>query len=66
MGGTVAHAKLGTVLNRSLLTATAAVFIAGPLAGAAAAQLDTVTDPITDLTCEEAKKTKDKLLIEEF
>jgi hypothetical protein len=70
MGGTVAHPKLSTVFNRSLLAASTAALIAGPLAAAGSAQsLDTVTGTtsnVVDLTCDEAKETKDLELIAEF
>ncbi|MPZ74495.1 MAG: hypothetical protein GEU74_14940 [Nitriliruptorales bacterium] len=66
----MAHPKLGSVAQRSLLAATSAALMAGPLAVPGAAQtLDTVTDSTTqvvDLTCKEAKQTEDKALIEEF
>jgi hypothetical protein len=70
MGGTVAHPKLATVFNRSLLAASTAALIAGPLAAAGSAQsLDAVTGTtsnVVDLTCDEAKETKDLELIAEF
>ncbi len=62
----MAHPKLSAAVNRSLLAASAAALIAGPLAGASLAQTDGVLDPLTDLTCEEAKKTENKELIAEF
>lgn len=66
----MAHPKLATVFNRSLLAASTAALIAGPLAAAGAAQsLETVTDTTSktvDLTCDEAKKTEDLELIAEF
>ena len=62
----MAHPKLATVVGRSLLTATAAALMVGPLAAAGAAQtLDGVTDTLK-LTCEEALATEDEALIEEF
>ena len=62
----MAHPKLVTVAHRSLLTATTAALIAGPLAAAGAAQtLDDVTDTL-DLTCEEALETEEANLIDEF
>lgn len=61
----MAHPKLGTVINRSLIAASTAALIAGPLAAVSSAQvLD--ADPVLDLTCEEAEKTEDSDLIEEF
>jgi hypothetical protein len=70
MGGIVAHPKLSTVFNRSLLAASTAALIAGPLAAAGSAQsLETVTGTtsnVVDLTCDEAKETKDLDLIAEF
>ena len=66
----MAHPKLATVFNRSLLAASTAALIAGPLAAAGSAQsLETVTDTtskVVDLTCDEAKKTEDLELIAEF
>ena len=64
--GYVAHPKLASVINRSLLTATTAALIAGPLAAAGVAQ---TTDDLTGtlkLTCEEALKTEETKLIDEF
>lgn len=66
----MAHPKLATMFNRSLLAASTAALIAGPLAVAGSAQsLDPVIDEVTkatDLTCEEALKTEDLELIAEF
>ena len=66
----MAHPKLSTVINRSLLAASTAALIAGPLAAVGTAQsLETVTgtaDGAIDLTCDEAKETKDLELIAEF
>ena len=66
----MAHPKLSTVFNRSLLAASTAALIAGPLAAMGTAQsLETVTgttDDIVELTCDEAKKTEDLELIAEF
>ena len=62
----MAHPKLATVVGRSLLTATAAALMVGPLAAAGAAQtLDGVTDALK-LTCEEAFETEKEALIDEF
>lgn len=62
----MAHPKLATVVGRSLLTATAAALMVGPLAAAGAAQtVDGVTDAVK-LTCEEAFATEDAALIKEF
>ena len=62
----MAHPKLATVVGRSLLTATAAALMVGPLAAAGAAQtLDGVTDTL-DLTCNEAFETGKDALIDEF
>lgn len=62
----MAHPKLATVVGRSVLTATAAALMVGPLAAAGAAQtVDGVTDTLK-LTCEEALKTEDEALIKEF
>lgn len=62
----MAHPKLATVVNRSLLTVTAAALTVGPLAGAAFAQDGSLVDPVLDLTCKEAKATEDLALIKEF
>jgi hypothetical protein len=60
----VAHPKLATVVGRSLMTATAAALMVGPLAAAGAAQtLDGVTDAV-EMTCKEAFATDDATLRE--
>ena len=65
----MAHPKLATAVQRSLLTATTAALMVGPLAGAGLAQ-DAVIDPLLNLTCEEAKATENdelrELYVEEF
>lgn len=62
----MAHPKLTAAVNRSLLAASAAALIAGPMAGAGFAQVEGTVDTLKDLTCEEAKKTQDEKLIAEF
>lgn len=66
----MAHPKLGSVAQRSLLAATTAALIAGPLAVVGSAQtIEGLTDSageLVDLTCKEAKATEDEELIEEF
>jgi hypothetical protein len=69
MGGNVAHPKLATVINRSLLAASTAALVAGPLAAAGLAQSLDVTEGVTsavELTCDEALETEDIALIAEF
>lgn len=66
----MAHPKL-TAVNRTLIAASAAALMAGPMAAVgAAASVDTVVDStgkvVEDLTCEEALKTEDEELIEGF
>lgn len=62
----MAHPKLASVVQRSVLTASTVALMVGPLAAAGAAQ--TLTDGIETLklTCEEALKTEDAAVIEEF
>ncbi len=62
----MAHPKLSNAAHRAMLAATTAALVAGPLAAAGAAQsLDPVTDAV-EMTCEEARKTDDTALIDEF
>ena len=67
----MAHPKLATAVNRSLLAISSLALVAGPLAVAGSAQsLEGVTDStgkvVEDLTCEQARKTEDDALIAEF
>ena len=62
----MAHPKLSAAVSRSLVAASAAALIAGPMAGAGFAQVEGTIDTLKDLTCEEAKKTEDEKLIAEF
>lgn len=67
----MAHPKLATVVQRSLLLASTAALVAGPLAvGGSAQSLETVTDTtaraVEDPTCEEALESEDLLAIAEF
>ena len=67
----MAHPMLASVARQSLLAATTAALMAGPLAVAGIAQslapvIDGTSTEVIELTCKEAKATEDKDLIAEF
>lgn len=66
----MAHPKVAAIARQSVLAASTAALMAGPLALAGSAQsIDSVTDStsqVLDLTCAEAKETGEDELIKEF
>ena len=67
----MAHPLLASVARQSLLAATTAALMAGPLAVAGISQslapvIDGTSTEVLDLTCEEAQATEDEDLIAEF